>query len=86
MGPNAICVIGLVGDNDGAAIKISKEWFRTGQVMGLARRNQELDRPALAVDPRMDFRREPASASPHTTISTLFLTLEACWWRLRFGK
>jgi hypothetical protein len=27
----------------------------------------------------VDFRREPAAASPHTTISTLFLTPEACW-------
>ena len=32
----------------------------------------------LVVDARMDFGREPSATSPHTTISTLFLTPEAC--------
>jgi len=75
----AIGVIGLVGDDDGAAGEIGQERFGAGQVMGLSRRNQELERPALAVDPRVDFRGEPAATSPHTTIATLFLTPEACW-------
>jgi hypothetical protein len=69
----------LLGDNDGAAIDIGKKRFRASQVMGLARCNQELDWPASAVDPRVDFRREPTAASPHTAISTLFLTAETCW-------
>jgi hypothetical protein len=30
MGPDTIGVIGLVGDNDGVAFKIGKEWFRAG--------------------------------------------------------
>lgn len=75
----AIRVIGLVGDDDSTAGESGQERFGTGEVMRLPRRNQELERPALAVDPRMDFRGEPAAASPHTTISTLFLTPEACW-------
>lgn len=75
----AISIISLVGDDDGAAGEIGQERFGTRQVMGLPRRNQELERPALAVDPRMDFRGEPPAASPHTAISTLFLTPEACW-------
>jgi hypothetical protein len=71
-GPKSVGVIGFVGDNDGAAIDIGKKRFRASQVMGLARCNQELDWPALAVDPRVGFRREPTAASPHTAISTLF--------------
>lgn len=74
-----IGVIGLVGDDDGAAGEIGQQRFGGGEVMGLTRRNQELERPALVVDPRVDFRCEATAASPHTTISTLFLTPEACW-------
>jgi hypothetical protein len=75
----AIGVIGLVRDDDGAAGEIGQKRFGAGQIMRLSRRDQELERPALAVDPRVDLRGEPAAASPHTTISTLFLTPEACW-------
>jgi len=75
----AIGVVGLVGDDDGAVSEIGKERFGAGQVMCLSGRDQELERPPLAVDPCVDFRGEPAAASPHTAISTLFLTPEACW-------
>lgn len=75
----AIRIVRLIGDDDGAAGESSQERFGAGQVMRLSRRNQELERSALAVDPRVDFRGEPAAASPHTAISTLFLTPEACW-------
>lgn len=75
----AIGVIGLVGDDDGTASKVGQERFSACQVMRLPRRNQELERPALAVNARVDFRGEPAAASSHTAISTLFLTPEACW-------
>jgi hypothetical protein len=72
VGPYAVGVISLVGDDDGTTINIGKKQFCTGQVMGLTGSNQELDRPALAVDPGMDFCRETAAASPHTAICTLF--------------
>ncbi len=75
----AIGVIGLVSDDDGTVSKIGQERFGACQVKRLSGRDQQLDRPALAVDPRVDFRGEPAAASPHTAISTLFLTPEACW-------
>jgi len=75
----AIGIVRLVGDDDGATGESSQERFGAGQVMCLSRRNQKLERSALAVDPRVDFRGEPAAASPHTAISTLFLTPEACW-------
>lgn len=79
VGSQTIGVVGLVGDDDGAAAEIGQERFGAGQIMRLSRANQELERPALAIDPRVDFRGETAAASPHATISTLFLTPEACW-------
>ena len=68
----AIRIVRLIGDDDGATGESSQERFGAGQVMRLSRRNQELERSALAVDPRVDFRGEPAAAAPHTAISTLF--------------
>ena len=78
MSPQAIGVIGFVGDDDGILPEIAQKEIGAGQVMGLAWSDQDLDRPALVVDARMDFCREPSAASPNTTISTLFLTPEAC--------
>jgi len=78
MGPQPIGVISFVGDDDGVPAETGQKRFGTGQVVGLAGSDQDLDRSALVVDTRVDFRREPSAASPHTTISTLFLTPEAC--------
>ena len=75
---NAIGVIALVGDDDGARREPIEQGFGGGHVMVIARRDQQADRPALRVDARMDFRREPSPASTDTTNSTLFLTPEAC--------
>jgi len=78
MGSQAIGIVGLVGDNDGVLTEVGQKRFGAGQIVGLARCDQDLDRPALVVDARMDFGREPSTASPQTTISTLFLTPDAC--------
>ena len=77
-GPQTIGVVGLVGYNNGVLAEVGQKRFGAGQIVGLARCDQDLDRPALVVDARMDFGREPSAASPQTTISTLFLTPEAC--------
>lgn len=79
MSSQAIGVVGLVSDNDGVWGEFGQERFSACQVMRLSGRNQQLERPALAVNARVDFRGEPTAASPHTAISTLFLTPEACW-------
>ena len=47
-------------------------------VVNLAGRDQETDRAAFGVDPRVDFRCEPASAVTDTTNSTLYLIPVAC--------
>ena len=76
--PHAVSVIALVGDDNGAALQAIEQRLGTGDIMVVARRDQEADRAAFRVDPRVDLRGEAAAASPHTTISTLFLTPEAC--------
>jgi len=78
MGPQPIGIISFVGDDDGVPAETGQKRLGAGQIVGLAGGDQDLDRPALVVDARVDFRREPSAASPHTTISTLFLTPEAC--------
>ena len=75
---DAVSVIAFVGDDNGAFIEPGKQRFGANGVVIVARRDQEADRAAFRVDARVDFRGEAAPASAHTTISTLFLTPEAC--------
>lgn len=75
---DAIGVVAFVGNDDRAPLKPIEQRLRARRVVVLARRDQEADRAALRVDARVDFRGEASSTSPHTTISTLFLTPEAC--------
>ena len=77
-GADAVGVIAFVGKNDCTWIESVEQGLGRSDVVVVARRDQQLDRPALGVDTRVDFRREPASASTDTTNSTLFLTPEAC--------
>jgi hypothetical protein len=75
----AVGIVGLSAINDCASGERDQQRFSACQIMRLSGRNQQLERPALAVDARVDNRSEPATASPHAAISTLFLTSEACW-------
>jgi len=75
---DAVGIVALVGDDDGAFLQPVEQSRRKGGVVGLAWRDQEADRAAFRVDARVNFRGEASSASAHTTISTLFLTPEAC--------
>lgn len=78
VGANAIGVIALIGDDDGSPVEAIKEWLGVDDIVVVSGGDQEADRAAFRVDPRVDLRREASSASPHTTISTLFFTPEAC--------
>ncbi len=71
-GADAIGVITLVGDDDASLLDPVEQILGSDRVVIVARRDQEADRPAFRIDPRVDFRREPASTSAHTTISTFF--------------
>jgi hypothetical protein len=72
MRANAIGIVAFVGNDDGALLKAVERRRGAGDSMYLAGRDQEADRPALRIDPRVDLRGEASSASARTTISTLF--------------
>ena len=78
MRSHAIGVVALVGNHHGTLLQPIEQRFGTCYVVVVAGRDQEADRPALRIDPRVDLRGEPASASAHTTNSTVFFTPEAC--------
>ena len=75
---DTVGVVTLVGNDDGALFDAFEQRLGMRHVVIVARRDQETDRTALRVDARVDFRREAAATSPHTTISTFFSTPEAC--------
>ena len=81
-GPDAssdtVGIVSLVGDDNGPPLEIGQERFGPRQIVRLAGSDQDLRRPALAVDARVDLGRETAAAASNTTISTLFLGPEAC--------
>jgi hypothetical protein len=77
-GAHAVGVVALVGNHHCAPIEAFEQGRGAGYVVIVAGRDQEADRAAFCVDARVDLRGEAASASTHTTNSTLFLTPEAC--------
>ena len=77
-GSYAVGVIALVRDDDRARLEPVEQRPGARDVVIVSRRDQEADRPAFAVDTRVDLCREPAPASADTTNSTLFFTPEAC--------
>jgi len=78
MAAHAIGIVALVGDDDSTFIEAVEQRLGMRHVVVVARRDQDSDGTTFRVDPRVDLGGEAASASPHTTISTLFLTPEAC--------
>lgn len=82
LGPNMsaypVGIIALVGDHDGARFEPVEQGLGAEDVMDLSGRDQEAERAAFRVDAGVDLGGEAASASAHTTISTLFFTPEAC--------
>ncbi len=78
IGADAIGVVAFVGDDDGALLDPFEQRLRARDIVCLSRRDQEADRAAFRVDARVDFRGAASATAPHTTISTLFLTPEAC--------
>jgi len=67
-----VSVVGLVSDDNGTSLEVGQEHVGTRQIVGLAGRYQDLDRPALPVDAGVDLGRKPATTASDTTISTLF--------------
>ena len=69
---NAIGIVDVVGYDNGALLKGLEQRFGTGHIMIVARRQDQADRAAFRVDPRVDLRCEVATAWPHTTSSAPF--------------
>ena len=78
MGADAIRVVSFVSNDNGTRLEPLEQGLGVADVMGLAGGNQQADRAAFGVDPRMDFCGEATPASAHATISTLFFAPEAC--------
>ena len=76
--PDVVSIVGLVGNDDCALLEAVEPDLCTSGVVVLTGRDQQADRAALRVDPRVGFRGEASSTSPNTTNSTLFLTPEGC--------
>ena len=77
-GADTIGVVALVGDDDGALLETLEQSLCRGQIVIVARRDQEADRAPFRIDAGVDLRGEAAAASTNTPNSTLFFTPEAC--------
>ena len=60
-----------------------EQGFGCGDIVIVARRDQQLYRATLGVDTRVDFRREPTARAADGLVETPFLSAPAlCWWAL----
>ena len=62
--PDLVCIVGLVGNQDCELLEAVEQNLCASGVVTLAGRDQQADRAALRVDPRVDFRGEASSTSP----------------------
>lgn len=76
---DAIGIIGLVRQHNGAQAEMIEQAVGDLAVMRLASGQAEPDREALRVDDDVDFGREPTSAATETMIWTPFFAVAACW-------
>ena len=76
---DAVGVIGLVAEHDGAWGKAIEEGEGSRRIMRLARAQAEPDREPLAIDERVDLGRETASGTTETMILTPLFRVAACW-------
>jgi hypothetical protein len=76
---DAIRVISLVGQNDGARIEAIEQAERSGPVVGLAGCQAEPDRETLGIDDGVDLCREAAAGATETMISPPLFAVAACW-------
>ena len=76
---DASCVVGFVGQHDGARLEPVEQGQRGRRVMRLARCQAEPDRQALPVNDCVDLGRETAPGATETMISTPLFAVAACW-------
>ena len=78
-GPDAVGIIGLVGQHDCSGTDVVEQIVGSLSVVALPGGQAQPDREALPVDNRMDFGREAASGATETMISIPLFAVAACW-------
>ncbi len=73
-----IGVIGFVAEEDIAFAQAGQQGVGAQKVMGLARRQDEVDRQAARIGERVDLGRQSSSGAAHTMNCVAFFTLAAC--------
>jgi hypothetical protein len=76
---DAIGIIGLVGEQDGARSELVEQPVGDLAVMCLAGGQAEPDREPLRIDDDVDLGREAAPAATETVICTPLFAVAACW-------
>ena len=76
---DAVRVIGLVSQHDGARGEAIEQGVGDLAVMRLAGGQAEPDRKPLGIDDGVDLGREPAPRTTETMISTPLFAVGACW-------
>ena len=71
--PDPVRVVGLVAEHNGTTRQVGQKQGRALGVMGLARRQRQLDRQAPRVGQGMNLGGQSSSATPHTMNSVVFL-------------
>ncbi len=77
--PDAVGIIGLVGEQDGARTEMVEQAICNLSVMRLASGQSEPDRESLCVDDDVDLGRKAAPAATETRIWTPLFAVAACW-------
>ena len=77
---DAVGVIGLVGQHDGARAEMVEQSVGDLPVVRLPCRQTEPNGEALRIDNDVDLGREPASRATETVICAPFFAVAACWW------
>jgi hypothetical protein len=77
---DAVGVVGLVGQHEGAWTKTVEQRVGDLPVMRLPRRSGRAELGAPRIDDDMDLGREPVARSPETVICTPLFAVADCWW------
>lgn len=71
-------IVGLVREQDGAGLEMAEQIGGDRTISGLARREDQLQRPAECVGQRVHLGGQPAARAAHTAIRVAFFELAAC--------
>jgi len=80
LGSERVAVVTTIGQQHTLARQRAEHVFPAPAVVGLAFRQLDRDREAVAIDNRVDFGRKPTAGTSHaTTAAAFFSPFAACW-------